>query len=119
MANPKTNQQVTLASELVLSGPEWFPLGGDGPTRCGWCSVSSRTSATRSRRWCRSLRGPRPYASNDGCWRPAGGSGLGQQIGQPLRNPLCDLVFVVGAADHESHVVDEGLQAIRFHGDLL
>jgi hypothetical protein len=37
----------------------------------------------------------------------------------PLRNPLCDLVLVVGAADHESHVVDEGLQAIRFHGDLL
>jgi hypothetical protein len=36
----------------------------------------------------------------------------GQQLGQPLRNPLCDLVLVVGAADHASHVVDEGLEAI-------
>jgi hypothetical protein len=54
-------------------------------------------------RWSRDLR-RKPVAA-------------GQQIGQPLRNPLCDLVLVVGAADHRSHVVDEGLQAIRFHGD--
>jgi hypothetical protein len=26
-------------------------------------------------------------------------------LAQPLRNPLCDLVLVVGAADHASHVV--------------
>lgn len=32
MANPNANQTVTLASELVLSGPDWFPLGGqEGP----------------------------------------------------------------------------------------
>src|SRR5947208_2016541 len=32
MANAGTNKKETLASELVLSGPAWFPLGGqDSP----------------------------------------------------------------------------------------
>ncbi len=32
MPNPNADKKVTLASELVLSGPDWFPLGGeDGP----------------------------------------------------------------------------------------
>jgi len=73
-----------------------------------WTLVGSDVERVRHvvhGRWSRDLR-RKPVAA-------------GQQIGQPLRNPLCDLVFDVGAADHESHVVDEGLQAIRFHGDLL
>src|SRR5438874_6489121 len=32
MADAATNKREKLASELVLSGPDWFPLGGgDGP----------------------------------------------------------------------------------------
>ncbi|MDA0637263.1 hypothetical protein OUY22_27995 [Nonomuraea sp. MCN248] len=39
-----------------------------------------------------------------------------QQSGQPLGDPSRDLVLVVGAADDQIHLVDEGLQVIMLHG---
>jgi hypothetical protein len=73
--------------------------GGDRPTVVG-SDVQRVRHVVRGRR-SRDLR-RKPVAT-------------GQQVGQPRCNPPRDLVLVVGAPDHAAHVVDEGLEGVRFH----